>query len=212
MGKPPCPPWPHLKLITFQRSHLQILSLWGLGLQHQDWAAWETQTLSVTSRQPEHRSLSKSLLGFLTAWWLGSKNECPERTQQKLTALLWPRFAPRLHHFHHRFLFGAALRFHPKRWQVKESEVAQLCPALCNPMNCSLPGSSVHGIFQARILHWVAIFFSRGSSWPRDWNALTKWEQVDITQKERYVEWSTLSFQLWKIQSSPVAKVPSRIQ
>ena len=40
--------------------------------------------------------------------------------------------------------------------------VAQSCPILCNPMDCSLPGSSVHGIFQARILGWVAISFSRG--------------------------------------------------
>ena len=44
----------------------------------------------------------------------------------------------------------------------------QSCLTLCNPMNCNLPGSSVHGIFQARILEWVAISFSRGSSWPRD--------------------------------------------
>ena len=49
-----------------------------------------------------------------------------------------------------------------------ESEVAQSCPTLCDPMDCSLPGSSVHGILQARILEWVAIFFSRGSSRPRD--------------------------------------------
>ena len=49
-----------------------------------------------------------------------------------------------------------------------ESEVAQSCPTLCNPMDCSLPGSSVHGIFQARVLEWVAISFSRGSSQPRD--------------------------------------------
>ena len=41
-----------------------------------------------------------------------------------------------------------------------ESEVAQSCPTLCNPMDCSLPGSSVHGIFQARVLEWVAIAFS----------------------------------------------------
>ena len=47
--------------------------------------------------------------------------------------------------------------------------VAQLYPTLCNPIDCSLPGSSVHGILQARILEWVAIFFSKGSSWPRDW-------------------------------------------
>ena len=40
-----------------------------------------------------------------------------------------------------------------------ESEVAQLCPTLCNPMDCSPPGSSVHGIFQARVLEWDAIAF-----------------------------------------------------
>ena len=48
------------------------------------------------------------------------------------------------------------------------SEVTQLCPTLCNPVDCSLPGSFLHGILQARILEWVAISFSRGSSWPRD--------------------------------------------
>ena len=48
-------------------------------------------------------------------------------------------------------------------------EVAQFCPTLCNPMDCSLPRSSIHGIFQARILAWIAISFSRKSSWPRDW-------------------------------------------
>ena len=46
--------------------------------------------------------------------------------------------------------------------------VAQLCPTLCDPMDCNPPGSSVHEIFQARILEWVAISFSRGSSQPRD--------------------------------------------
>ena len=41
-----------------------------------------------------------------------------------------------------------------------ESEVAQLCPTLSDPMDCSLPGSSIYGIFQARVLEWVAIAFS----------------------------------------------------
>ena len=41
-----------------------------------------------------------------------------------------------------------------------ESEVAQSCPTLSDPMDCSLPGSSVHGIFQARVLEWGAIAFS----------------------------------------------------
>ena len=45
-----------------------------------------------------------------------------------------------------------------------QSEVAQLCPTLCDPMDCSLPGSSVHGILQTRVLEWVAISFFRGSS------------------------------------------------
>ena len=45
-----------------------------------------------------------------------------------------------------------------------ESEVSQSRPTLCDPVDCNLPGSSVHGILQARILEWVAISFSRGSS------------------------------------------------
>ena len=45
-----------------------------------------------------------------------------------------------------------------------ESEVAQLCPTLHDPMVCSLPGSSVHGIFQARVLEWGAIAFSKKES------------------------------------------------
>ena len=44
-----------------------------------------------------------------------------------------------------------------------ESEVAQSCPTTSNPMDCSLPGSSVHGICQARVLEWVASAFSVGS-------------------------------------------------
>ena len=47
-------------------------------------------------------------------------------------------------------------------------EVTQLCLTLCSPMDCSLPGFSVYGIFQARVLEWGAISFSRGSSPPRD--------------------------------------------
>ena len=46
--------------------------------------------------------------------------------------------------------------------------VTQLCPTLCNPMDYSLPGFSVHGILQARILEWVATSYSRGFSQPRD--------------------------------------------
>ena len=60
---------------------------------------------------------------------------------------------------------GVGCHFLLQCMKVKsESEVAQLCPTLCNPMDCSPPGSSVHGILQARILECVAISFSRESS------------------------------------------------
>ena len=69
--------------------------------------------------------------------------------------------------------------------------VAQSCPTLCDPVDCSLPGSSVHGILQARVLEWVAISFSRESSWPRDliWVSctagrfLTNWATREATNK-----------------------------
>ena len=52
-----------------------------------------------------------------------------------------------------------------EKWKVL---VAQLCLTLCNSMDGNSAGSSVHGIFQTEILEWVAISFSRGSSWSRD--------------------------------------------
>ena len=56
---------------------------------------------------------------------------------------------------------GVGCHFLLQRMKVRsESEVSQSCPTLCDPMDCSLPGSSVHGIFQARVLEWVAIAFS----------------------------------------------------
>ena len=68
------------------------------------------------------------------------------------------------------FWFLQIDNMHGKKVQVI---VAQSCPTLGNPMDCSLQGSSVHGILQARILEWVAICSSRGSSWPRDWTQVS---------------------------------------
>ena len=63
---------------------------------------------------------------------------------------------------------GVGCHFLLQCMKVKsESEVAQSCPTLSDPMDCSLPGSSAHGIFQAIVLEWIAISFSRGSSQPR---------------------------------------------
>ena len=61
---------------------------------------------------------------------------------------------------------GVGCHFLLQCMKVKsESEVAQSCPTLSNPMDCSLPGSSVHGVFQARVLEWGAIAFSRLEIW-----------------------------------------------
>ena len=74
-------------------------------------------------------------------------------------------------------------------WTIKkaesESEVTLSCPTLWDPMDCSLLGFSVHGIFQARVLEWVAISFSRGSSQTRDWT------QVSCIVGRRFTLWAT---------------------
>ena len=63
-----------------------------------------------------------------------------------------------------------------KMFEVKCSEVkvTHSCPTLCDPMDCSPTGLSVHRIFQARILEWVAIPVSRGSSQTRDWTQVSR--------------------------------------
>ena len=76
-------------------------------------------------------------------------------------------------------------RFSEDLQDLLESEVAQLCPTLCDPMDWSPQGLSVHGIVQARILEWVAISFSRGSSWLRDWT----W--VSHIAGRRFMVWAT---------------------
>ena len=70
--------------------------------------------------------------------------------------------------------------------------VAQSYPTLCDPMDCSPPGSYVHGIFQARILEWVAISFSKGSSKTRDRT------QVFCTAGRFFTNWATREAQLFQ--------------
>ena len=69
-----------------------------------------------------------------------------------------------------------------------EREVAQLCLTLCDPRDCSLPGSSVHGISQAIVLEWIAISFSRGSSRPRDqtWVSCIIDRRFTVTAKQKH--------------------------
>ena len=74
--------------------------------------------------------------------------------------------------------------------------VSRLYLSLCDPMDCSPPGSSVHGIAQARILEWAAIPFSRGSSWPRDWG----WISYIAAD---FISWWAAAPGLWEPPASP---------
>ena len=75
------------------------------------------------------------------------------------------------------YIHNGILLSHNKEWNnaicMDKYLIAQLCLTLCDPMDCSPPDSSVHGISQARILEWAAISSSRGSSHARDWNCIS---------------------------------------
>ena len=80
----------------------------------------------------------------------------------------WPGIEPHLLYRLHWQVGSLPLAPPGKPYTAQSVLVAQSCLTLCNPMDCSLPGSSVHVILQARIPEWVVIPFSRGSSRPRD--------------------------------------------
>ena len=73
--------------------------------------------------------------------------------------------------------------------------MAQSCLTLCDPIDCSLPGSSIHGIFQAILLEWIAFSFSSGSSQPRDWT------QVSRIVDRCFMAWATREVLLITIYS-----------
>ena len=82
-----------------------------------------------------------------------SKSERPHRRQPTSLPLSWDSSGKKT---------GVGCHFLLQCMKVKsEIEVTQSCPTLSDPMDCSLPGSSVHGVFQARVLEWVAIAFSK---------------------------------------------------
>ena len=103
--------------------------------------------------------------------------------------------------------------------------VAQSCPALCNPMDCGPPGSSVHGILQASIVKWGAVPFSRRSSQPRDWTQVsciaggfsTMWatrEDLHVRQTLHFqhVLRSKGSYRWPSLPSSPATRATWRLQ
>ena len=88
-------------------------------------------------------------------------------------------------------------------WAIREAQkkvkVAKLCPTLCDPKDCSLPGSSVHEILQSRILEWVAFPFSRGSSQLRDWT------QVSYIVGRFFTSWATVEASWWVLSITLLA-------
>ena len=94
--------------------------------------------------------------------------------------------------------------------------VMQSCPILCDPMDCSPPGSSVHGISQVRILEGGAISFSRGSSQPRDWTQLSPiagrlfyWlsQSGNTSFRENTLKWISVHVQLYNYPVNTVIEM-----
>ena len=109
-----------------------------------------------------------------------------------------------------RTLEWVAISLSKRNYRKKESEVTQSCPTLCDPMDCSLPGSPIHGIFQARVLEWVAISFS---DWQYSTRIYIQYLVITYYQKESetidlYVHvlqsllhtWNTV-YQFWQSES-----------
>ena len=83
----------------------------------------------------------------------------------------------------------------------------QLCPALCNPVDCSQPGSSVHGIFQRRILEWVVISYSRGCSRPRDWSQVSCVSCIGWQILYHWAPWEA-----WRVKSRGIEPQGKRLE
>ena len=90
--------------------------------------------------------------------------------------LLWFSLRTTLHHLHQ----SLYLRIKSLTYVLSHSVMSSSCESI----DCSLPGSSLHGILQARMPEWVAISFSRGSSWPRDWT------QVSCIAGRLFTDWA----------------------
>ena len=106
---------------------------------------WKDQNYSGTFDAPERRTLPEVILSFPCSWACCQPN-----------------------HTHHRSMVASPLRKPPPVVTCMRAKSLQSCLTLCDPMDCSPPGSSVHGVLQARTLEGGAIPFSRGSSRLRD--------------------------------------------
>ena len=107
--------------------------------------------------------------------------------------------------FLHKYLYSVEITQVVLTWREKDDGrlpskckvlVTQSCPTPCDLMDCSPPGSSVHGIFQARILEWIAIPFSRGSSQSKDQTGLPHFSLILYHLSHREAQGNNNSFKL----------------
>ena len=143
-----------METASTRRTHGWIL----LQEQGKAFSLW-LKTQMQEKKRPIHLTTSKHVLAFT---WCHGLNVC---VPHKIILML----KLKLQYFGHLMQRADSLEKTLMLGKTdSDSEVTQSCPTLCDPMNCSLPGSSTHRIFQARVLEWVAISLSKGSSWPRD--------------------------------------------
>ena len=164
--------WLHLFLL------LQSLSLWFSGLHFGSTSlSWVSGSLPHLSIVLLHLEVSKTPLDqipfiFLTLVNKQSFLQLSKGGKKKAWFSTWLiNFTANKNPFHF-YLKHCPISLHSSPLPLLKSPChvyALSCLTLCDPMNCSPPGSSVHGISQATILEWVDIPFSRESSWPRDW-------------------------------------------
>ena len=141
-----------------------------------------------------HRIIEHSFLLKLDRWHCQNDGNVSTLTLSTSWISLCPRYeASRLFFFFfawNTYYWILHTNHCVRSWGYKENvtsseNVTQSCPALCDPMDCSSTGSSVHGIFQVRIVEWVAIPFSGGSFWPRNWT------QVSCIASGFFTIWAT---------------------
>ena len=147
---------------------------------------------STNSSRPHMSPTWKHLLNFFSWWDRWTEHSVvPDinSTVQSVTNSDWP--SPQSQKIDYTEIHLSLLNyiFLVNHIIEHEREVAQSCLTLCVPIDCSLPGSSVHGIFQAIVLEWVAISFSSRSSLPRDRT------QVSHIVDRRFTVWATREVQ-----------------
>ena len=146
-----------------------------LGVHWKDWCwSWSSNTLTTWSEKLTHWKRPR--------WWEREKagGEGDDRGQDgwmhhRLNGHELGRLREMVKHreaWHPAVHEIAKSQTRLSKWTTKylHAQLLQSCPTLCNHVNSSLPGSCVHGILQARILEWVAMRSSRGSSQPKDWS------------------------------------------